>query len=183
MKRRGDTVLTSISFIWSVLESCIFFILPDFYIFPATVARPHIWKRLVIASVAGSLLGSFVFAGIVSVDPLATKKLLLHIPFVTSVMFEEVSTELNENSTSVLLQSISGIPVKVWTWEAVTSNFSLGLFLFFIFISRTIRMAIIAYIGKLVGGNLPMNVTRYYGWYLLAYTAVFLCLLWFLVYL
>jgi hypothetical protein len=75
---------------------------------------------------------------------------------------------------SILFQSFSGIPVKVWTYSVYyILHWNLFIFLAFLTISRLIRMTLIVYLGKFLIKKIPGAITKYWLPLGLIYTAVF----------
>lgn len=136
-------VLPSIAGVWAVLESTVFFVLPDFFVAPAVIARPRQALRLVAATILGSVIGMLALAALVASYPEQTRNLIVALPFTGEEMFASVAGR-TDDAAAVATQPVSGIPAKVWTWTAVSTGSPLLAFFALLSVARLCRFAAVA---------------------------------------
>lgn len=160
--------------LWAFAEGTFFFILPDFFLLPAVIARPHLARRVVVATLTGSLLGMLTLAGLVASAPSLTRMLIEGLPFTHPAMFDTVAHRIGD-VWSVAQQPISGIPSKVWTWVQVTQGtFAFVVFAAVVWAARTLRFVAVAMLGLGIARLAGVPLRRHWKVALAGYTAVFL---------
>lgn len=179
--RRAGAALPSIAGIWAVLEATVFFVLPDFFVAPAVIARPRLIWRLVAASLIGTVAGTLVLAATVVVEPDGTHAMITALPFTTDAMFATVGDGRTGDMAAVFTQPYSGIPAKVWTWTAVGGDGFLASGMFFVVLAlgRSIRFTIVAGVAWLAERLLGEWIRRFARVLIPVYVVVFFAGLWF----
>jgi membrane protein YqaA with SNARE-associated domain len=119
---------------WAFSEACIWFVFPDFILLILGILSPQkLWKYLTISIIASSLGGLLMMY--LCVDHVnLVEKYLFHLPFTNLGMLNHLKTlENNFGNLSYFLQAFSGIPFKVWTYQAVSQNRNIPIYFVFVF--------------------------------------------------
>ncbi|GAB4083467.1 hypothetical protein GCM10028784_00970 [Myceligenerans cantabricum] len=179
--RREGVVLPWVAGVWAVLEATVFFVLPDFFVAPAVIARPRLIWRLVGATLIGTVAGTLVLAAAVVVDPVGTRAMITALPFTTDAMFATVGDGRADDLAAVFAQPYSGIPAKVWTWTAVADGgfAAAGAFFVVLALGRAIRFAVVAGVAWLAERLLGTWLRRFARFLVPVYVVVFFAGLWF----
>ena len=82
--------------------------------------------------------------------------------------------ENNFGNLSYLLQAFSGIPFKVWTYQAVSQNWNIPIYFVFVLLGRALRMAIVLFLGKFLQNNFGQILKENYLSFLLIFSFTFL---------
>ncbi|MBT4352846.1 hypothetical protein HOD20_10020 [archaeon] len=138
--------------IWTFFEASIWFIIPDFILLLSIIIKPHYYKKFLLITFTSSMIGIIFFYFFILNFPNFSLESFLRIPFTNQVMVDNINLLYsNQGIISVLKQSISGIPSKLWTYSAVKFKFSLINYIFFVSVSRGIRMFIVSIVASIVG--------------------------------
>ncbi len=140
---------------WSFAEACLWFIVPDVFLFASGVAQPKRARRRVLIALLFSLLGTVAMWELCRRYRL--EALLFSLPLTYPAMAVRVQ-ELDSlwGQVGAVLQAWSLIPVKVWTWTAVERlDWRLDLFLFWVGLSRAARMLLFTWLGCRLGRRFP----------------------------
>jgi membrane protein YqaA with SNARE-associated domain len=166
-------MIVGIAALWALAEATCFVILPDFFLLPAVVARPRLAIRLVLAVLAGSLIGSLALALASRQAPDAVHDFIVALPFTSQEMFEAVAgaTDL---AAAVLTQPVSGVPAKVWTWTGVNDGVALVPFFAVLMAARLMRFTAVAAVGGLLAATCGTFLRRHARVVLVLYTVVFM---------
>ncbi len=189
-QEKGGSILL---FAWSVAESIAWFILPDFLLFTMGFLllpghqkqRFRLWViRWAIIAAIGSLCGTGLMIGLCKIFPAEVEGVLFQLPFTLPWMMLKITDLAEQHGLSaILIQPYSGIPVKIWTYTAISQGlWSVTVYLFLVTLTRLVRMGLVICLGKFLHDGLrklapsiTANVIRPYwlGW-LILYTLVFL---------
>ena len=111
--------------IWAFFEASIWFIIPDFIILILILVNPKYYKKFFLITFISSIIGIMIYYLFVHLKSELAFELLIRIPFTNSLMIEKITDlYVNEGVMSILKQSFSGVPSKVWTFVAAKSSFS-----------------------------------------------------------
>lgn len=161
------------AFGWAFAEATFFFVLPDFFLVPAVVARPELAWRLVVSTFTGSLLGVLALAGLTTLAPLATRDMIEWLPFTHPAMFDLVASRIGDVS-AVLAQPVSGIPAKVWTWVQVQQGtLPFVVFLAVLWAGRTLRFVAVTLVALVIARVAGPVLRRWWFVALGVYAATF----------
>ena len=171
----GALVLLSL---WAFLEASVWFVIPDFLLLILCILYPKNYKKFFIFTLLFSILGIIAYFTFVSNYTVLSGEILLNTPFINQKMLDSINSLYTDKGISVVLrQTTTVIPVKVWTYQAVVHHFNLFLYLFFVAISRAIRMFIISLIFAFIGKKYRNTLRNYSSILLLAYVLVFFIVL------
>lgn len=148
--------------IWAFSEGTFWFIAPDFVLILASSIVPPAWRRLVLAALAGSLLGGLVSWMLNSYWLEEMGRVLQVTPFVTQQMIDTIAGWYTQyGPPAVFFQSISFMQFKIWTHLAVRQDFDPVIFFVIVMLSRAVRFAAVAWIGSFVGRRMPKTIERH----------------------
>lgn len=138
--------------LWAIGEATFWFILPDFLLLPLAILAPRRSPAFGLVALASSLLGTILFSWFCLVTGPGLMDWLLRIPFTYAAMLTKLQGWLQEYGTTAFLwQSVSGVPVKLWAFEAVQNQgWQVWSFLPYLAISRGLRMAGVLVVGVLL---------------------------------
>ncbi|MCA1674021.1 MAG: 1-acyl-sn-glycerol-3-phosphate acyltransferase [Actinomycetota bacterium] len=106
-----------VALLWGVAEGIAWPVVPDFVVAPLALAAPRRFLLLAGAAVAGSVVGGSVAHALGSAG--AGDALLAHVPLVTERMTAQAGRWLDlEGPHALLRQPLSGIPYKVFAYQA-----------------------------------------------------------------
>ncbi len=172
---KGALVLLAI---WAFFEASIWFVIPDFLLLILCLLYPKNYKKFFLFTLLFSILGIIIYFLFVSNYPLLSGKILVNTPFINQKMLDSINSLYMEKGIVVVLrQTTTFIPVKVWTFQTVLHQFNLFLYLFFVAVSRAIRMFIISLIFAFIGKRHKKIVREYSSILLLAYALIFFLVL------
>ena len=171
----GALVLLSL---WAFLEASVWFVIPDFLLLILCILYPKNYKKFFVFTLLFSILGIIAYFTFVSNYTVLSGEILLNTPFINQKMLDSINSLYTGKGVSVVLrQTTTVIPVKVWTYQAVVHHFNLFLYLFFVAISRAIRMFIISLIFAFIGKKYRNTLRNYSSILLLAYVLIFFIVL------
>jgi membrane protein YqaA with SNARE-associated domain len=164
--------------VWAFFEASFWFIIPDFILLVLCMLNPKNYKKFFIFTILSSLIGITFYFLFVSNYPSISLNILMNTPFINQNMIDSINTLYNnEGIVSSLWQTTTFFPVKVWTYQAALHNFDLFLYLFFLAISRSIRMFIISFTFSFLGRKFNRFIRRNLLWMLIVYILVFFAIL------
>ena len=104
-----------LGFLWGFAEATLFFIIPDVVIAWAALSGWRSGLRMLLAALAGALLGGLILYAIVVAPPAATVATITEVPFVGRAMIERVADRYRSlGAAAILLAPGNGIPYKVY---------------------------------------------------------------------
>ncbi|MDR1124294.1 MAG: hypothetical protein LBL61_06945 [Elusimicrobiota bacterium] len=181
MRKHFSYALPAIIGIWAFLEATVFFIMPDFLLCPAVIARPKQSRDILLMTVIGSVLGMTALAAVCFACPGEIRRLFVYIPFTSDAMFEKVILEIN-SSFSVFFQPFSGIPVKVWIWTAIISKTNFFSFFTVIILGRVFRFLMVTLMSLGIEKIVGKPLRNYAVLFLPLYAIAFFIGLWYVSY-
>ncbi len=147
--------------IWSFFEASFWFVLPDFLLLLLCLLRPEKYLRFFVLSLVASVVGISSYYGFVVFDSGLAREILDDTPFVNQGMIGDVGGWYTEGDLLVLLkQSVSNIPVKVWTYLAVEHELNLFVYVCGVGISRAVRMFMITFVFAILGRRFAAGIRR-----------------------
>ena len=167
--------------IWAFFEASIWFVIPDFFLLVLCVLSPKKYKKFFLIGIIFSLIGISAYFMFVSQYPGKAGEILIETPFIRGRMIEAIGSLYNDQGiSSVLKQTTTVIPVKVWTYQAVTHNFNFFIYLLFVGISRAIRIFLICFIFSIIGNKFKKNIKKYSSIFLFLYIILFFLVLFYI---
>lgn len=156
---------------WGFAEALLFPVIPDFAIAPLALAAPARALLLALYAVAGSIAGGALayLVGASSLGPLVAT----HLPLVTDRMGAFARDALAAGPEGVLRQPLSGVPFKVFAYQAAGAGAGALSFLWFSLLARGARLVAVAGACAPLGAGARRIWRRIYGPFLVAYTACF----------
>ena len=110
--------------LWAFFEASFWFIAPDFILIILAFTLPRRWLALSLAALGGSLAGGIVYYGLLYASFDTFEKILKATPFVMPRMLEFVESMYRHYGyAGVLVQSLSFMSFKIWTYKAVVHDF------------------------------------------------------------
>lgn len=166
---------TALLAIWSFLEAICWFILPDYLLLIHVALCPTHAKRFAILSLVSSMAGSIVMLFLAARFPEQVGHFLFTLPFTSADMLSKTQhLEHSFGVSATLLQPVSGIPAKVWTYAAVYHfHWNLLVFWGLLAVSRGVRMALISFIGWVFGRYYNRELSAFWPIWLTLYTFLF----------
>lgn len=166
-------------------EASWWFIFPDLFIFIYTITVPKNYFKVWLVALITSTLGTISYWYLVQNAPELTYQILQQTVGITPEMLAYVEDTLpGIEALSLLTQSMSGVPVKVWTWFAAVGSLSLPEFVLPTVASRGLRMlmtlAIAWAVNRFFGDVIKKHyvfvlsitlITFLVGWQIVVYTA------------
>jgi len=164
---------------WSFSEALIWFVLPDFLLLPLSILAPARWRLWLMVALVCSLLGTIAMIFLVGHLPDFMFHLLTRLPFTHAAMFSRIETLADAYGPwSTLWQPVSGIPVKAWTWMAVSKlHWRPALYLALVLLARGLRMAIVCWLGAQIARRFPQPLRNAWPLWFLLYSAFFFAFL------
>ena len=105
----------ALGFLWGLAEATLFFIIPDVVIAWAALSGWRSGLRMLLAALAGALLGGLILYAIAVARPAATVATITEVPFVGRAMIERVADRYRSlGAAAILLAPGNGIPYKVY---------------------------------------------------------------------
>jgi membrane protein YqaA with SNARE-associated domain len=130
--------------IWAFLEASFFFIAPD-YIIGIMAATKYDKKKVLVISLASSIFGGLLFYYTNYYYDLTN--ILFQVPFVSQDKLSFIQVIYSKFGIfGALLQSITLIPFKIWTYAAASLKYNVLLFLLIVFISRLVRFTLVYFV-------------------------------------
>lgn len=165
-----------IAFAWGVAEAVLFPIVPDVGVALLAVAAPSRFLPLALASTAGSVAGGAVTYALGPTSVGAW--LLAHAPLVTDRMRGHALDALSSGGAAPLIgQPWTGIPFKVFGYQAASAGLGLGSFLVHSLVGRGSRILLA---GAVFAGAAwaplrlrPRWVERLYTLFVVSFLALF----------
>ena len=140
----------AVSSIWGVAEALWWPIVPDVFVFSASVAAPKRWWRLALASSGGSVAGGCLAYWVAYRSP--GNFPVDSLPLIGPNMITMARSWLESGGAPALLrQPLSGIPYKVFAYLAGDAHLGLAGFILFSVLARTLRIAAFAGIAAVIG--------------------------------
>jgi membrane protein YqaA with SNARE-associated domain len=174
---KGDKLLA----LWSFMEAIVWFIFPDFLLFPLVLLAPEKATRRIVIAMTTSILGAIVMVLLLVTVPLEVTNLIFKLPFTHQAMLLKIDALAQSYSHwSVLFQPFSGIPAKVWLWDAVyIHQWEMTAFLVWLGMARSLRMILIGSIAYWIGTrNFNIIKKSWPGWFSLYAVAALLLIAW-----
>jgi 1-acyl-sn-glycerol-3-phosphate acyltransferase len=157
---------------WAFAEAVAWPIIPDVLIFPLVLAAPRRWFLISAVALAASLSGGLVayMCGASS----AGSELLHAAPVVTDRMIDVARSTLQERGAfGLLAQPLSGIPYKVFAFQAAPSGLGVVEYLGMSALARGSRFMAAALLGAGSGTLLRRIWERFFSKFLVLYTIGF----------
>ena len=104
--------------------------------------------------------------------------ILLATPFVTPRMLEFIDNAYtNYGYAGILVQSVSFMSFKIWTYQAVKFEFAPYLYFPLVMISRTFRLMLVTWVAALIGRKCNQIAKPYFPILLVVYSIAFVSML------
>ena len=158
-------------FLWGLAEALFFPIIPDFAVAPLALAAPESFVPLALTTAAGSLIGGALAYGL-GATPLGVAA-VEHLPLVTERMTATAHAWLSPGPRGLLRQPMSGIPYKVFAYQAQPVGNGFLSFIGFSALARGGRLLAVAMGFAGAGLGARRLWPRVYGAFLCAYVACF----------
>lgn len=160
----------AIAFCWGVAEAVAFPIVPDLAVALLALAAPRRFALLAGAAAAGSVAGGALAYGLGAVFG---SGFLAHAPLVTDRMAVAASEWLaNEEASGLAHQTWSGVPFKVFGWQAAGHDVSFWPYLARTVLARAPRILLAGGVFGVLGAVLDRWIDRLYGAAAASFTAV-----------
>ena len=164
--------------VWAFFEASFWFVIPDFFLLILCILYPNNYKKFFLFTILFSVIGITSYFMFVFNYTILSSEILINTPFINQNMLDSINFLYTQRGiNSVIKQTITFIPVKVWTYQAVLHNFNLFLYLFFVTISRAIRMFIISLIFAFIDRKYRRSISNNIFILLLAYVLIFFIVL------
>ena len=161
---------------WSVGEATVWPIMPDAVLVPLAYARPRDWWRLVLAAAGGTALGcALTHRTGRRRQPGSDRHFLLVRPRMADAARDWLATE---GARGARHQPASGVPVKVFAYQAGALGVPLAPFLAWTVAARTARFALAVGGAALARGRVPGVAARHPRLLLAAWAVAFGLGLW-----
>jgi membrane protein YqaA with SNARE-associated domain len=164
-----------VAFGWGVAEALWFPVVPDVPVALLAAAAPSRFLHLAAAAIAGSAAGGVAAYAIGATG--TGDAILAHAPLVTDRMVTQAGAQLSDGGGVFLSQPWSGIPFKVFGYQAADSGVSFGSFFITSLAGRGLR--ILATGAVFAGAFWPLHrfaprvASRLYVPFALAFAVVF----------
>jgi membrane protein YqaA with SNARE-associated domain len=145
--------------IWAFFEASVWFLAPDLLLLLYFLTNPKQYKKILALVVTFSILGGISYYLFVTLNPVLAESILLQTPFVAqrNIVFVE-NLFVDYGVVATVLQSITLIPFKIWTFLAVQQSFSFFHYIFFAIITRCIRFSVLG--GLFYWAGTKQNLVR-----------------------
>lgn len=141
-----------VAFFWAFAEATFFFVLPDFFLLPASLRAPRLWKSMVAACLAGSLAGSVVLYALAVTWPSPVLSLLTTVSLVPADKLSEAGRMLDSlGLNAFLIQPYSLIPLKCFVFQIAHGSLPLPVVLAYILTGRASRNIAVAGLAAVAG--------------------------------
>jgi 1-acyl-sn-glycerol-3-phosphate acyltransferase len=164
------------AFGWGVAEALMWPIVPDVPVALLAVAAPSRFLALAASATAGSLLGGTAAYGLGAIG--AGTGILAHAPLVTERMHGHALAQMSaDGATPLLAQPWTGVPYKVFAYQASGAGVAFGPFVALSAVGRGHRILLAA--AVFAGAAWPLQrvakrwVERCYVPFAIAFCAVF----------
>jgi len=169
--------VTAIAFIWAFAEALVFFVLPDFYLLPASAAKPSRWMSLVLACVAGSLCGSVLLFAMTDYAPATIEWALEHLSLTGPSQLARAGALIDRHGLSAfLIQPFSLVPLKLFVYSYAHDGSALLPMIGAVAAGRFLRNIMVAYAGMLIGRRFADGIKKRWRPLLAVYVVVALAL-------
>lgn len=161
-----------LAFAWGVVEALWWPIVPDFLVALLAIAAPRRALRLAVAATAGSAIGGATAFGIGGAVP--SVELLPALPLITEAMAVQADAWLSgEGAPALLDQPLSGIPYKVFAYQAHEAGVGFAGFVLFSAVARGVRLCLVALFFAGLGRSLRRFWPHVYGAFVTCYAVAF----------
>jgi 1-acyl-sn-glycerol-3-phosphate acyltransferase len=166
----------ALAFCWGLAEALVAPVVPDFAVVLLAVAAPRRAVWLALAATAGSVAGGAVAYALGAAG--AGGWLLAHAPLVTDRMEPHALIEISRRGGAALLaQPWTGIPYKVFGYQAAPGGIGLASFIGWSVLGRGARLVASAVVFALPSAALHRRtatwVRRFYGLFAVTFAAIF----------
>lgn len=160
-----------LAFAWGAAEALAWPIVPDLAVATLVLAAPRRMPHIAAAAIAGSLTGG---TAAYVIGALGGAGVLDHVPLVTPRMQASAMQRISEHGAAgILSQPFSGIPFKVFAYQAPAAGIQAPDFAWFSLLARGGRLLQVAAVFALAGVVLRRWLPRVYPALVAAYTIVF----------
>lgn len=147
-------------FIWGFAEATLFFIVPDVLLTFVALYSPRRSIKLVAFILLGALAGGTLMFHLGSRNPERAEAMVLHVPFVSPVMFDKTHLGFERDGIWTLAKAPgNGIPYKVYCVQA-SHYANWGAFIAVSVIARLERFAPFWLISALLGIGFRERIQR-----------------------
>jgi 1-acyl-sn-glycerol-3-phosphate acyltransferase len=155
--------------VWACAEAILFPVVPDVVLLPLVAAAPRATPRLVLALLAGALVGSAILAAWVLADPGRVGSLLASLPGMDAVTLPAVEAEVAARGASAFASFGPGVPLKVYTTAWIVDGGSPLVLAGAVIVNRITRIGPGLVIAAAIGCFAPRALRRFEGLAIVAY--------------
>jgi 1-acyl-sn-glycerol-3-phosphate acyltransferase len=160
-----------LAFCWGLAEAIVFPIVPDFALALLAVAAPRRFGKLALAALCGSVAGGAVAYGLGAAFGPAP---VTHVPLVTGKMVPAAAAWLDHSHGWALWHQVAfGVPYKVFAWQAAGHSTTLPSLAFATAVVRGLRLFAVASVFALIGRSARRWAGRFYGAFVVVFSAGF----------
>jgi hypothetical protein len=135
---------------WAFAESSFWFIAVDFLLIPYALTYPRQWFRIALVAWTASHVGGALYFWFCHQNLELAGSILKVTPFVTERMHNHIISIYESHGVwGAMAQSWSFMSFKIWTYEAVTQNFSFEAFFPIVMISRILRLFVVSWVASI----------------------------------
>jgi len=146
--------------VWGFAEATLFFIVPDVLLTLIALFSFRRSARVLICIMLGALAGGTIMFYLGASKPEQAKAVVLHVPFVSSAMFQKTQQSFQHDGIWALTKGPgNGIPYKVYCVQASPYS-GLPLFLLASVLARLERFALFWLIAGTIGFIFRRNIRR-----------------------
>jgi membrane protein YqaA with SNARE-associated domain len=171
--RSKHTIL--IAFAWGIAEATIFFIVPDVYL--GLVALLY-WRRGVLsafAAVLGAIIGGSLIYWLAYNNPSGMRELLDSIPLISAEMIDNVGSQIDQEGIAAIFKApLSGIPYKIYAYQAGVQGLNLISFLGITVPARLERLLPVTLFAGWIGFRFKPFIKKHTGSVLIGYVLFWL---------
>lgn len=162
-------------FFWAMAEGFFFFIPPDFALVPLAIFDNQAWRKLALAAVCGSFIGSLLCYLLALVDPDYMLSFLQSVALINLPKLARVEEIIREwGPVAYLIQPFSWAPLKAFMYYAGLGKMPILQVAALLAFGRAVRMFGVAFIAHLVGQNFRPQIEHRLGAYFLGW-CLFTC--------
>jgi membrane protein YqaA with SNARE-associated domain len=147
--------------LWGFAEATLFFIVPDVLLTARAIDTLSGALRAALFTLVGAVLGGVATFSVVRADPAIATSILLTLPGISEDLAGRTRDLLGLGLVpGMTLGSLTGIPYKLFAFEAAVSDMSLGTFALASVPARGLRFVLVVVLARILSTTVFGRLSR-----------------------